>query len=971
MENFIARSQYVNFEIGPQVEILKHRQFVESQSPLFDPLVKGRQFAHQVLVPRILTSGRSKKMIIFHEPSTGKSCVIDAIQQEHERIGYTHGIVVVPGQNLENELKHQFLTKCSGAARFKDKHISSTYTFKHNKAFANELRSLDNAAIRSMYSRKVIYIDEAHVLAEKVLGLIPTLAQLPEIVDFDDLNTDPKVSKNIYYQMMRLFHIPVDSVYVLLTATPMLNHAKNAIILSNMLRPLDQQIAIESPILNMSDKKFYELFGNMFSYIKAAANMPPFIDVGDVIPFSFSSQQWVGGVPDDLDFRYGFADSLRLLIDPKACKLEAVSGEIRARSVMSIHRMGDLQQMKYEQVMSGVDPSTTDSIIEADEIDDVILPSTIVRLGEIGNCAIPIRDDSWTLKKTLKLPDDTEVDAIEWLSNLDNVGRIAAKFKKIIEVEKRHPFCSRVYLESVVGIKDLQALMSLHGFRILKPDDLKSVTVDDEGNITGMAKHPMTVVAIHGQVKNSALIMKIFNSKANALGEYIKVNIGSQVTRDGINYRHCLVSHQATIPWNEAYRKQSKYRVLRMGALDDFYAAFAERFPEKTPPEKIEIFSYASVTAEADALIKKHLDAGTVHQIKDSNEILSMSPDLHRIKFIEQKDQDIMRVTNLIKRSAIECHLNYNRNTAGQDYSADCEYMPCKFSCIEEAPGLVSDVNDEIYNSQYADQEVEKYRVDLIDELKKRNFFLSAADIKRMIPHDFTRDRVLKSFSVYTATLIDSRNIQCTIIPICGSLVANQDPHINDTNAFCDMSFYRENVPVAGWGKLHPTLITLPEIAINISAGGFWKEEAVKKIEELIATGDNIHELMGFFPGYIGTLVIEGVTVPWHRFANDLTSFYNGNVIRMYANSSWVTVNKEEPYLVPEPTTLFTIVANGIILKHSMEEFSEDETNTFIKPSNLKLYKGKLYRTGTPISSNQVKLFMFNGGLSLRRLDPL
>lgn len=153
-------------------------------------------------------------------------------------------------------------------------------------------------------------------------------------------------------------------------------------------------------------------------------------------------------------------------------------------------------------------------------------------------------------------------------------------------------------------------------------------------------------------------IIRLMNCEANMESEYIKILISSRVGRDGINVNNVQQIHLIGLEWNQS----SIYQAISRGVRVTSHNNLIEKY--RAGNVTVNIFQHAGVPSDEEL--------GCV-----DNEMYALSM---------EKDREIRRVLNMMKRCAVGCKIFYERNMAAKDldYSQECDYNLCQYSCSEE-----------------------------------------------------------------------------------------------------------------------------------------------------------------------------------------------------------------------------------------------------------------------------------------------
>lgn len=160
------------------------------------------------------------------------------------------------------------------------------------------------------------------------------------------------------------------------------------------------------------------------------------------------------------------------------------------------------------------------------------------------------------------------------------------------------------------------------------------------------------------QTKDFQSLITRYNENDNIHGEIIGVIIGSQIISEGFSFNNLQQEHILSPHWNYSELDQVIARGVRFGSHKLLQKEFEDN---KLDDPELEIFQYSGIP---------------------ENPSYGKSIDLRMYKVCEIKDKNIKMVERIIKESAVDCALNYDRNfISGKDYERDCEYDECIYQC--------------------------------------------------------------------------------------------------------------------------------------------------------------------------------------------------------------------------------------------------------------------------------------------------
>ena len=180
---------------------------------------------------------------------------------------------------------------------------------------------------------------------------------------------------------------------------------------------------------------------------------------------------------------------------------------------------------------------------------------------------------------------------------------------------------------------------------------------------------------------DSAAIDK-FNDRHFQL-ENNPVAIGIPRVTEGINLENVEYIHITTPSrhFNNSETSQAIARAIRLGSHDKLLEDRKTAIP-------VRIYKYVSIPVNMSNL----------------EPVYDLSINYDQYLRAEIKDYNIKQIDRLLKESAVDCQLNYNRNMTGNiDFSRDCEYNKCEYKC-EGISNLNPELNFLTYNLYYADK---------------------------------------------------------------------------------------------------------------------------------------------------------------------------------------------------------------------------------------------------------------------------
>ena len=228
-------------------------------------------------------------------------------------------------------------------------------------------------------------------------------------------------------------------------------------------------------------------------------------------------------------------------------------------------------------------------------------------------------------------------------------------------------------------------------------------------------------------------VLELFNSYENRYGDYIKVLLGTQVTKAGINLENCMQFHLVGPAWNYTYVYQAMSRVMRS-------TSHIIQIEEKTQRVREQIRQQLSQEAppsdeqveEELAKVDIHLDVDIYLHAAITDSGYSSDIDLYRL--IEFKDIPVRRITRFLKQCAIDCQIHRNRNIrpTDVDYSLSCDYDLCDYPCFGPNGANTEPIDFSSFNVLYSDN-ITNFSVQQILILFNQQYSLSIEEIVKQL----------------------------------------------------------------------------------------------------------------------------------------------------------------------------------------------------------------------------------------------
>ena len=439
---------------------------------------------------------------------------------------------------------------------------------------------------------------------------------------------------------------------------------------------------------------------------------------------------------------------------------------------------------------------------------------------------------------------------------IENIGQFSSKYAKIIRQilsAKREGKCVYMYSEFVKGsgLILLSKLLEMVGYS--KATGSESTKESRYALITGETT----------TTKDFQILKERFNQSDNVWGDYIHVILGSEMTTEGVTFNHIQEEHIITPDWNFTVPSQAIARGVRVGSHEILREVMREAGREASI--RVEIHLHASIPEGGNSI------------------------DLEMYQISEDKDVSIKRMMRIMKESAFDCPLVYERNlmTDGVDGSRECDYQDCLYQCdgisrrmIEK--GLTEDQLDlstyEIYYSVGVWLEV----MEGVKEIFKTEFSMNLEDILEQFPEysDYEVVTALNKIISESHEIMNKYHIPCYLkeennIYFLVSSLADSSQYFS--------SYYAKN-PAVGSGNTFDDLLK----------DQYWK--SLSSIAPILcgADYDRFSDLIKTLPPEAQEIIVEAAILSVERGGTKNTSLRD-NILKYFdsyihrVGSVWVS----------------------------------------------------------------------------------
>lgn len=652
---------------------------------------RGKLFRHQKFLLRYMLE--YDRIYMIWEPGTGKSCGALAVPEHFRKLiesPYQRAYYIAKGPSLVNEFKKQLVCKCNEGEYEKiaqgrkitssklRKEIEKYYTMDTYIPFIRKLINKTDEMIMNEYSGSIFIMDEIHNLN---VDIDATLDDDVSAIDKEDEKEglyDENKKKEMqvtYEQIKRLFRLVKRSKIILMSATPMINKSKELGPIMNLILPEDNQIPAE---FDWSDKNYEEVekyFRGNVSYVRA-------LDTGITV-------EYMGGIYGENEINGKDVDSQMVIYPVIMSPFQ--SKHYYEYSEKSRSHKGAF----YSRVRQAA------NIIYPDGTPDSLL-SYVNQGKKLKNTKNINEGQEWSL---IAGAYSASKEFTPYLTG-KKLKKISAKDHEIVDICKKSKGNCWIYSNFVLGGGAVQLGIALEKNGFEKFDESVSIFTQElsgglcestigRGRNVRITKKPRYALLIGGiSPAKINVILEAQNSPENVNGEYLKVLIGSRISRDGLNLSNVLTIIMLESGWNRAANYQAENRAIRSTSHVEILKQKRNEYQEKGLDPN-----------DASVIIKMYRMVAIPTNSK-GEEDYEESIDILMYKMAETKDIEIKKAFRLMKECAVDCKINYKRNVRedDDDYSYVCDYDLCNYDChVKELPTDTSSY-DVLYSQEKVDE---------------------------------------------------------------------------------------------------------------------------------------------------------------------------------------------------------------------------------------------------------------------------
>lgn len=621
----------------------------------------GKYYKHQKFIARFL-SGHTlyNSLLLDHEMGTGKSCsafaAIEYIKDNSP--SFKGALVLTRGPRILTNLMKELAYVCT-PGQYVPGELERNLTDKERKRRLTKLVSVFyKFATFEKFAKGISKISDEE--------LKKTYSNMIILID-EVHNLRIREESANYKQIHRLLHVVKNCKIILMSGTPMKDDPSEIAAMLNLILPIEKQLPLEEDF----NKKYMDSHGYG---LKRYYTVKP------------------GLIKELKSYMKGHVSYLKAMtssvkIDYKG----ATMGSLKYFKVFP-SRMSDLQSRAYTAAYN-LDVKPGDKTIENATKDEKTAAGIYSNSRQATLFVFP---ESLTYgkegfdKSFNKIPAKKYIRYIPKQNFLSLMGRTK---EETVQNIKQYSSIYGTIIESILqNQKKLHFIYNsfVHGSgsivlgRLLEMVGFKHAigSETEEGNryaiLTGTNISPQSVERI----------IRRYNRADNRYGSYIQIIIGSKILTEGITLKNVQEIHITTPHWNYSELSQAISRGIRLESHSDL-------IKDGVLPS-INVYQHVAIPERG----------GSVPSI-----------DLEMYELCEAKDISIRSIERLMKESAVDCALFYERNKVvnGVDNSRECDYQRCDYKCddIDVTDIPLTNLDFSTYNLYYKD------KTSVMDEIMK------------------------------------------------------------------------------------------------------------------------------------------------------------------------------------------------------------------------------------------------------------
>lgn len=657
--------------------------------------------------------------------------------------------------------------------RAANKLLKEWYTITTYGKFAKRVRDMSDQQIEAEFNGCLFWVDEGHNLRNDKKE--DTETKKKEAMIENSVNT------RIYDTLWQVLHVAKGIKMCISSATPAINSVDEIPRFCNLVLPADRQL----PLSNEGWDYNSVVISQLEPFLRGRITFVRGLDTGAVPVYEGELIDYIHQINEPIEGkdvepapfqRYKIIRTAaehkgrtiqvpKLVLDGKTSPQPLVpmrKREIQSQTVIFPIKMGDFQDIAYQTVRN----DNRDFHRHKRQVSCFVFPPAAVvgsslRVGEQGG--IPISYGGQALRLTTSTIEATDgfgfwviterpdeyafrPELRSYLSNPANLARCSGKYHHMIETEIKNRGCAFAYSEFFTGSGAVVASLCFEaqGFQRYQSRESAFVPVAGDQSTSYCTGATGTKVLRRGlrksdgktvpwryailtnetDIKETDVMLELFNSPENVDGEYIKIIIGTSVARDGLNLFNVVRIYMVTPTWHPSGKHQALSRSFRAVSHDEL-VKYRHRLALNELRERLLREGKDPTSATIDIASIK-IEVKIYQYAAYDHTGLRYSDDRQLYINSEDKDLFIRRMMRILYRLAWDCQINKRRNVRARslgwgddiDGSATCNYDLCDYQCYSPDP----DTTDySTYDILFPEESVGKIVAELHQLLRGRS----------------------------------------------------------------------------------------------------------------------------------------------------------------------------------------------------------------------------------------------------------
>ncbi len=684
-----------------QTKLAAKKEFQNVASSVNEPAPQnpGEYFNYQLFDKQFMRI--YDRLLMFYEAGTGKTCGYLSVAEDYHMASSTrlnmltdalidyyntyqgtikNVYILLKGKSLKNELQKQLLCKCTNGTYLSEnvikaktdkaqksavtRSVNTWYTLDTYIPFVNKIlrEKLTDEQLAERYNGCIFICDEIHSVKYELIGDEEDEEMLEEPLLEEEEDEEPKKSKKreatVYETLYRVFHAPSWCKVILATATPMINDANDLIDPMNLILPKNKKIPKNTDLKKWTLEQYKETMMGYISFIRAG-------DTGVDTVFE--------GSPLD-----------KLFITPKGKK---DASQLKVEQYKMLKFQSDVYLDVVLQKKKGVrnDERQVTAFVFPDKSYGGTFPRLKHGTNKRGLGKYVISDAQDDYKPTPEFKEAT--------NTIEKIRKLSVLYAAIIEKCMNAPGLCFIYEELLKGSGAIALAMCFESMGFTRFNQYTSAFEGTKvskvppycGGTSANMKLTLSKKLRYGMISSETSelkdekLLELFRSDENRYGDYVKILIGSKVTRDGINLANVQDVFLPSM-WTPSGMYQAMQRAIRATS----HVSLIKDSP--TGRVEVRIHRMAAYTTNAQ------------------NQIISVDLDMFAIA--EAKDRDIAIVRRNVRKVAADCIIQKARNqreSSSLDGTSICDYEKCQFECVDPDP---DETDESTYRLFYSENEI-------------------------------------------------------------------------------------------------------------------------------------------------------------------------------------------------------------------------------------------------------------------------